>query len=103
MPHHGYGGATLYQEAQRRNKIIKDLAARCDYKAGDIVKPSLPKGVSEYGENIEVEYIMDSYVRWPKDEKWPKNDTPFIVCAWSKLKKERFFCTPGYLIAKAAA
>jgi hypothetical protein len=88
---------TLFKEAQRRDSIIKKLAAECPYKRGDVVKPSISENEKEYGINIQVVNIIDSYGKFGKNEIWPESDKPMIVYAFSEKGNCHFFCTTNYL------
>jgi hypothetical protein len=88
---------TLFKEAQRRDELIKKLAKECPYKVNDIVKPSKAEHEVEYGDNISVVKIIDSYGKFGKNETWPASDVPLIVYAFSKKAGCFFFCTTNYL------
>jgi hypothetical protein len=94
------GNPGMLQESLRRDAIIKDLAASCKYKVGDVVKPTDPDSVKVYGSEVYVEAICDSYTKMGVKEIWPPSDCPMIVTAWSEKTKTRFICTPLYLSPK---
>jgi hypothetical protein len=87
----------MFQEALRRDKIIKEEVEKLTYKVGDIVGISSEKGIKEYGEKVEVKNIMSSYHQFGRNEKWPEDDLPLIVTGYSLDKKLTFFCTVNYL------
>jgi hypothetical protein len=82
----------------RRDRVIKKLVAEIPYVEGEYVTPHSPEEREKYGSMIIVEKICDSYAKFGRTEKWPDDDVPFIVQAWSNSKLTRFNCTPGYLI-----
>lgn len=88
--------ADKFQEARRRDNIIKQLVKDCPYQAGDIVGVNSDAGKSLYGNKIQVIRIAQNYVQLGAKE-WPeKGDNPLIVSASNG--KETFFCTTNYLI-----
>lgn len=87
----------IFDEAIRRDKVIKDIVNKLVYKVGDTTKPVNKKDVEEYGDVIVVEKICDTYGKYGRDEKWPEHDNPMIVHAYSKKKDIRFTCTTNYL------
>ena len=91
---------TIIGEAKRRDDIIKQMFKNCPYKEGDIVKPYSAAGIKQYGDDVIVEKICDTYAKMGKSEEWPKDDCPMIVTAWSNKTSSRFFCTVGYLEKK---
>jgi hypothetical protein len=92
--------ATLFKEAQRRDSIIKRLAAECPYKVGDIVMPSIPENEAEYGTEIIIIRIIDTYGKYGRNEPWPSSDKPMIVYARAIKPDCYFFCTTNYLKVK---
>lgn len=83
----------LFDEACRRDKIIKDLFASCTYKEKDRVMFINPKDDLKYGKDPYVTKIISSYAQWPKNEPWPDNDNPMIVTLFVQDKAETLFCT----------
>lgn len=88
---------TLMHEAARRDKIVQDLYKLCPYMEGDVCQPTEPEWVERYGSNITVEKICTRYSHMGPSEKWPDDDNPLTVQAWSNDKSERFFCTTNFL------
>lgn len=99
-PQHVDMTSGMLQESLRRDSIIKELAKTCNYKVGDMVKPTDPDSIKVYGSDIYIESICDSYTKMGVNEVWPPNDCPMIVTAWSEKTKGRFICTPKYLSPK---
>ena len=85
----------MMTEAFRRNKIVKKMFEECPYRENDKVVCTNPNDA--WGQNIIVEKICSTYNQLGVSEKWPANDQPMIVQAWSIDKLARFFCTPNYL------
>lgn len=90
----------IFAEALRRDKIIRAMVKDIKYKVGDVCTPHDKKLYDEYGKDIEVTGICDTYVKYGRDEKWPKNDTPMIVHARSIKTGTNFICTPEWLLQK---
>lgn len=89
---------TVFEEALRRDRIIRALAREVKYKVNDICKPFNPKLYEDYGEEIRVTGICDTYVKYGRNESWPKNDVPFIIHAQSLKTGAHFICTPEWLV-----
>lgn len=83
----------LFDEACRRDKIIKDLFAACPYKEKDRVMFIKQADETKYGKEVYVIKIISSYAQWPKNEPWPDNDNPMIVTIFVQDKAETLFCT----------
>jgi hypothetical protein len=91
----------MFNEAQRRDKIIRERIAQIKYKEGDHVKPWCQKEIDVYGDDIVVIKICDTYAKFGKNEKWPANDYKLmLIHAFSRKTKENFWCTPLYLVPK---
>lgn len=90
---------TIFFEALRRDKLIKEIVSKIDYKEGDIVKVSPNVKENIYKDHkIEVVRITRSYTQFGKNEKWPENDLPFLVHAYDKDGGVSFWCTANYLV-----
>ena len=88
----------LFDEAVRRDKIIKTLVEGVTYKENDRVMFVRPADEKKYGKHVIIEKILKSYGQWPKNEPWPDNDNPMIVHLVIKDKDdERLFCTTNYV------
>lgn len=88
----------LFDEAVRRDKIIKSLVEAVSYKEGDRVMFVRPADEKKYGKHVLIEKILKSYGQWPKNEPWPENDNPMIVHLIIKDKDDdRLFCTTNYV------
>ena len=88
----------MFDEAKRRDEIIKELFSKCTYKENDRVMFSRESDEKKYGKHVIVEKILKSYAQWPKNEPWPENDNPMIVHLVVKDKDdERLFCTTNYV------
>jgi hypothetical protein len=84
----------LFDEAVRRNKIIKDLVSKCTYRVNDRVMFSKPADEKKYGKEVYVTKIVETYGQWPMSEKWPENDNPMIVhLRVADRDDEVLFCT----------
>jgi hypothetical protein len=84
----------LFDEALRRDKIIRDLVAECKYTTGERVMFIREADEKKYGRDVWVTKIVESYGQWPKNEAWPDNDNPMIVHLCVKDKNdEALFCT----------
>lgn len=84
----------LFDEAKRRDEIIKDLFSKCTYKENDRVMFVRAADETKYGSHVIVEKILKSYAQWPKNEPWPENDNPMIVHVVVKDRgDEVLFCT----------
>lgn len=91
----------MFNEARRRDNVIKNLLKDLKYKEGDHVKPWNQKGVDEMGDDCVVIKICDSYAKFGKTEEWPVKDSPLmLVHAFSNKTKTNFHCTPQYLVPK---
>lgn len=88
---------TLFNDAIRKDSIIKKLVASISYKAGDICCPVETSDVEEWGHKIEVVHITQSYSLMGRDENWPENDNPLIVYCFSEKANKHFFCTTNFL------
>lgn len=91
---------TLFEEAQRRDLIVRNLAATLTYGPGDWVQPTKPGVAHEYGDRIKILRICDTYGKFGKDEVWPESDNPMIVHAWSEKLNSTFMCTTNFLTKK---
>lgn len=87
----------IFDEALRREKVIKDIVSKMTFKVGDVVKPVAPREQFVYGNDILVEKVCDSYGKYGKNEKWPEHDNPLLVHAYSRTKDTRFTCTVNFL------
>lgn len=84
------------EEAHRRDKLIKELAAQAKYVAGDTCVPTTDQGKEMYGE-CYVRGIAKNYAQYGNVD-WPDDDSqPMIVTAWSLKTKSEFVCTVNYL------
>lgn len=92
--------ANMLTESLRRDRLIKDLVSKCKVKIGDICKPYDESLIEEYGDNIRVTHICDSYFKFGIKEKWPEGDNPMIIHAWSDKKDATFICTTEWLVKK---
>jgi hypothetical protein len=84
----------IYNEAKRRNAIIKELVKTFNYKVGDVVDCSNPQDQTKWG-SCTILSVLDDYQHMEKDHKWPGNDNPMIVTA-SSASGEIFFATTNY-------
>jgi len=84
----------IYNEAKRRNKIIKDLVREFKYKSGDVVECKNPADQTRWGQCTIIS-VLDDYQHMEKDHKWPANDNPMIVTASSNVG-EIFYATTNY-------
>ena len=84
----------IYNEAKRRNAIIKELVKTFNYKVGDVVDCSNPQDQTKWG-SCTILNVLDDYQHMEKDHKWPGNDNPMIVTA-SSAAGEIFFATTNY-------
>jgi hypothetical protein len=91
---------TLFEEAQRRDLIVRNIAAKLTYGPGDWVTPNKPESVNEYGDRVKILRICDTYGKFGKDEVWPESDNPMIVHAWSEKLDTTFMCTANFLVKK---
>ena len=91
------GQDSLQYEISRRESVVRELARTCPFKPGDTAKPISPAAQAKWGTKILVQKICSSYAHLGKDEKWPSNDNPMIITAWSHDKKTTFFCTTNFL------
>lgn len=90
----------MFEEAKRRDQIVRNLAAKLNYGPGDTVTPSTKEAAEQYGEDIRVVKICDTYGKFGKDERWPDSDNPMIVHAWSDKLNQSLVCTVGFLVKK---
>lgn len=91
---------TLFEEAQRRDKIVRSLAEKCGLKEGDLAIPVRPEKREEYGDKIRIIKVTDSYGKFGRDEVWPPSDNPMIIHAFSEKLQDHFMCTVGFLVKK---
>lgn len=87
----------MFEEAKRRNKIVKEAAAKCPFKVGDTCIPRNKKDYEEYG-SLVIEQICTSYAQYGKEVSW--NDDPLIITALSQKTGSRLFCNISYLLTK---
>lgn len=92
---------TLFEEAQRRDKIVRSLAEKCGLKEGDLAIPAHPEKREMYGDKIRIIKVTDSYGKFGRDEVWPENDNPMIIHAFSEKLQDHFICTVGFLVKRA--
>lgn len=85
----------LYREAQRRDKIVKELFKNLQYKAGDDVVPVKCANPDE--ELATIVGVCSCYAHMNKDNDWPATDNPLIVTARRKKDNTIYFCTTNYL------
>ena len=81
----------IYNEAKRRDKIIKELSKEFKYKSGDVVECKNPQDQAKWG-SCTIISVLDDYKYMEKDHKWPANDNPMIVTA-SSQEGEIFYAT----------
>ncbi len=84
----------IYNEAKRRNNIIKQLVKEFKYKSGDVVECKNPADQAKWG-SCTIISVLDDYQHMEKDHKWPANDNPMIVTASSNVG-EIFYATTNY-------
>jgi len=84
----------IYNEAKRRNNIIKQLVKEFKYKSGDVVECKNPQDQAKWG-SCTIISVLDDYQHMEKDHKWPANDNPMIVTASSNVG-EIFYATTNY-------
>jgi len=84
----------VYNEARRRDNIIKELVKEFKMVEGQIVKPTATN--QEYIINA----ICRSYAHMGNDVDWPASDNPMIVTITSTKDQSVCFCTTNYLKAK---
>ncbi len=85
---------TLFDEAMRRDKIIKELSSTCPYHVNDRVMFIKPADEKKHGKEVYVTKIINTYGQWPRNEEWPDNDNPMIVhLRVADRNNEVLFCT----------
>ncbi len=84
----------IYEEIERKDKIIKDLVKQFKYKKGDTVLPRAVKDREKWG-HCTIMHVVDRYIYLEKDFKWPVNDNPMIVTAVTEAG-EIFTATTNY-------
>jgi len=85
----------LYNEARRRENIIKGLLADFKLVEGQIVQAAIS------GQEFIINKICRTYAHMGANVDWPKNDNPMIVTITSTKDQSVCFCTTNYLKAKA--
>ena len=84
----------LFNEARRRDNIVKTLVNEFKMTEGQVVLSSVS----------DKEYIINkicrTYAHMGKEADWPKNDNPMIVTITSTEDGSISFCTTNYLKAK---
>lgn len=90
----------MFEEAQRRDRIIKQMLAKTLYSVGDIVTPVSNANIDKYGDNCEVRAILQNYGQFGKTEKWPEDDKPYTVHAYSPKLDSVIATTPGFFCLK---
>jgi hypothetical protein len=84
----------VYNEARRRDNIIKELLKEFKLVEGHIVLAVVSN--QEY----VINKICRSYVHMGSDVDWPASDNPMIVTITSTKDQSVCFCTTNYLKAK---
>ena len=84
----------LWEEIQRKDKIVRELAKEFKYKPGDQIYPKNEADQKSYG-TCTVMSVVDQYIYLEKDFKWPANDNPMIVTAASETG-EMFYATTNF-------
>ncbi len=88
----------MFDEAVRRDKIIRKLNEECVYKVNDRVMFAHERDEKKYGSHVVVDKILATYAQWPRNEPWPENDNPMIVHVTVKDRgNEVLFCTTNML------
>lgn len=88
-------------EYLRRNNIIVDMAAKCQYKVGDMVRPYQDEVYEKEG-LFKVLFIASDWITYKagaKDETkvdWPISDMPLIVTARNEKNGTNVIATPNY-------
>lgn len=82
----------------RRDRVIKKMVAALPYMEGEYVAPHDEAARKKYGDIVLIRKICDSYTKMGRAERWPDNDTPMIIHAYSKEKDMEFYCTPTFLM-----
>ena len=95
--HHHPPNKPIFDEALRRDKIIKNLVAAMPYCLGEWVVPANDEDIARYGNELLVEKVCDTYGKYGLKEKWPESDNPMLITAYSKRDNIRFFCTTNFL------
>jgi hypothetical protein len=90
----------MFEEAVRRDRVIKKLVAEMPYCLGEWVQPADRQAVDTYGDEILIEGVCDTYGKMGRKEKWPEHDNPMIISAYSKKNDLHFHCTVNFLIPK---
>lgn len=85
----------LFNEATRRDGIVKKLYQECPFFVGDSVRPKDPDRFTKYGVG-KITHICTKYTDLGKDYEWPQTDNPLIVTVMSN-DGEMYFCTTNYL------
>ena len=85
----------LFNEARRRDNIIKELVKKLPYKVGDKVVPADP---NKKEESATIVGICTTYAHLGHEYTWPKNDNPMIVTARKDKDGTIYFCTTNYLV-----
>lgn len=88
----------MYNEIMRRDKIVKELFNKFQYKAGDEIVPKNEDAQKKWGK-CKVMGVVSEYVHLEKDYKWPKNDNPMIVTVAAE-SGEMFYATTNYFKEK---
>lgn len=85
----------VYNEARRRDNIIKELLKDFKLVEGQIVEAAVT------GQEFILNKICRSYSHMGADVDWPANDNPMIVTITSTKDQSVCFCTTNYLKTKA--
>lgn len=84
----------IFLEAQRRDKLMKDLVRSFNHVVGDTVVPKNEADAKTWGK-CTIMGICSEYIHLEKDFKWPKNDNPMIITCSSETG-EIFYATTNY-------
>lgn len=84
----------VYNEARRRDNIIKELLKEFKLVEGQIVQAEAS------GQEYILNKICRSYAHMGNDVDWPASDNPMIVTITSTKDQSVCFCTTNYLKAK---
>lgn len=72
-------------EWRRRDKIVREEAAKCPFVKGSIVFPTSLAKYEQYG-SCTVTGISSVYNDFADNEEWPSSDLPYIIHAIGKDK-----------------
>lgn len=86
----------LWEQAMERDKLIRNMYAATPYRENDWVTPVDAANHEKYGDRLQVMKIMQNYSQFPKQEKWPENNRPYTIHAYSPKLQSTIQATPGF-------